>query len=71
VILQALQQSGWVDGQNVKIDYRWGSGHVDDARKYAAELVSLAPDVMMATGGASVGALLEATKTIPRVRKRP
>jgi ABC-type uncharacterized transport system substrate-binding protein len=67
VILQALRQSGWADGQNVKIDYRWGGGHVDDARKYASELVSLAPDVMMATGGASVGALLEATKTIPIV----
>jgi putative ABC transport system substrate-binding protein len=67
VLLQTLQQSGWVDGRNVKIDYRWGGGHTDDARKYAAELVSLAPDVLMATGGASVGALLEATKTTPVV----
>jgi putative ABC transport system substrate-binding protein len=66
-LLQALQQSGWVEGRNVKIDQRWGGGHADDARKYAAELVSLAPDVMMATGGASVGALLAATKTIPVV----
>lgn len=67
VLLQAFQQLGWVDGRNVKIDYRWGGGQVDDARKYATELVSLAPDVMMATGGASVGALLEASKTIPVV----
>jgi ABC-type uncharacterized transport system substrate-binding protein len=67
MLLQTLQQLGWVDGRNVKIDHRWGGGHVDDARKYAVELVSLAPDVMIATGGASVGALLEATKTIPVV----
>jgi ABC-type uncharacterized transport system substrate-binding protein len=66
-LLQALQQSGWIDGRNVRIDYRWGAGNADDARKYAAELVSLAPDVMVATGGASVGALLQATKTIPVV----
>jgi putative ABC transport system substrate-binding protein len=67
VIVQALQQSGWVDGRNVKIEPRWAGGHADNARKYAAELVSLAPDVMVATGGASVGALLEASKTIPVV----
>jgi len=66
-LLQALQQLGWIDGRNVRIDYRWSSGNVDDARKYAAELVSLAPDVMVATGGASVGALLQATRTIPIV----
>ena len=66
-LLQALQQLGWIDGRNVSIDYRWSSGNVDDARKYAAELVSLAPDVMVATGGASVGALLQATRTIPIV----
>jgi putative ABC transport system substrate-binding protein len=65
--VQALQQAGWVDGRNVKIDPRWAGGHADEARKYAAELVSLAPDVMVATGGASVGALLEASKTIPVV----
>jgi putative ABC transport system substrate-binding protein len=67
VLLQALQQLGWVDGRNVKIDYRWSSGTADEAHKFATELVSLAPDVMMATGGASVGALLQATKTIPVV----
>jgi putative ABC transport system substrate-binding protein len=67
VLVQALQQAGWVDGRNVKIDPRWAGGHADEARKYAAELVSLAPDVMVATGGASVGPLLEASKTIPVV----
>jgi putative ABC transport system substrate-binding protein len=66
-LLQAFAQLGWVDGRNVKIDYRWGGGNADEARKYAAELVGLGPEVMMATGGASVGALLQASKTIPVV----
>ena len=66
-LVQALQQLGWIDGRNVRIDYRWGGGNVDNARKFAAELVTLAPDVMVATGGASVGSLLQATKTIPVV----
>ena len=43
--LQALQQLGWTVGQNVQIEYRWSAGSEDDARKYAAELVALAPDV--------------------------
>jgi ABC-type uncharacterized transport system substrate-binding protein len=67
VLVQALQQSGWVDGRNVRIEPRWAGGRADDARKFAAELVSLAPDILVATGGASVGALLEASKTIPVV----
>src|SRR5262249_15126399 len=67
VVRQALQELGWVDGRNVRIDYRWGGGSADEARKYAAELVALAPDVMMAAGGASVGPLLQASKTIPVV----
>jgi ABC transporter substrate binding protein len=73
-ILQALQQLGWIDGRNVRIDYRWSGGNANDGRKYAAELVALAPDVMVATGGASVGPLLQAAKTIPVVcqkRQRP
>jgi putative ABC transport system substrate-binding protein len=45
--LQALQQLGWTVGQNVQIDYRWSAGKEDDTRKYAAELVALAPDVML------------------------
>ena len=64
---EGLQQLGWADGGNARIDYRWGSGNADDMRKYAAELVALAPDVLMATGGASVGPLLQATKSIPIV----
>jgi putative tryptophan/tyrosine transport system substrate-binding protein len=65
--LQGLQQLGWADGRNVQIEYRWGAGDADDMRKYAAELVTLAPDVMLATGGASVGPLLQASKTVPIV----
>jgi len=67
VFVQALRDMGWVDGRNVKIEARWSGGHADDARKYAAELASLAPDVLVATGGASVGALLDASKSIPVV----
>ena len=47
--LQGLQQLGWTDGRNVRIDYRWGAGNADDIRKYAAELVALAPDVILAS----------------------
>jgi ABC-type uncharacterized transport system substrate-binding protein len=66
-LLQALQQLGWIDGRNVEIDYRWGGSNAEDLRKYAAELVTLGPDVMVATGGASFGSLFLATRTIPIV----
>jgi ABC-type uncharacterized transport system substrate-binding protein len=65
--LQGLQQFGWSDGRNVKIDIRWGAGNADDMRKYAAELVTLAPDVMLATGGTTIGPLLQASRTVPIV----
>ena len=65
--LQGLQQLGWTDGRNVRIDIRWAAGKADDARKYAAELVALAPDVILASGGAAVGQLLQATRTVPIV----
>ncbi len=65
--LQGLQQLGWTDGRNVRIDTRWGAGNADDIRKYAAELVALAPDVILATGSATVGPLLQATRTVPIV----
>src|SRR5262249_23169573 len=50
--LQGLQQLGWTVGQNVQIDYRWGAGSADLMRKYAAELVTLAPDVILAHSSA-------------------
>ena len=66
--LQGLQQLGWTDGRNVRIDIRWGAaGDVDGNRKNAAELVALAPDVMLATTLPSATALLQATRTIPIV----
>jgi putative tryptophan/tyrosine transport system substrate-binding protein len=65
--LQALQQLGWTDGRNVKIDYRWPAGDPDKARKYAAELVGLAPDVILAISAASLGPLLQATRAVPIV----
>jgi len=64
--LQALQQLGWTVGQNVQIEYRWSAGSEDDARKYAAELVALAPDVIF-TAGADVEPLRRATRTVPIV----
>jgi ABC-type uncharacterized transport system substrate-binding protein len=65
--LQTLQQLGWTVGRNVQIDYRWGMGSADSNRRYAAELVALAPDVIVATGTAAVGPLLQATRTVPIV----
>jgi putative tryptophan/tyrosine transport system substrate-binding protein len=65
--IQALQQSGWIDGQNVRIDTRWADGSAAEIRKHANELVALAPDVIVASGTASAGALLQATHTLPIV----
>jgi len=65
--LQVLQQLGWTDGRNVRIDIRWGAGNADDIRKYAAELAAVAPDVIFASGTASVGPMLQATRTVPIV----
>jgi putative tryptophan/tyrosine transport system substrate-binding protein len=65
--VQGLQQLGWTDGRNVRIDTRWAAGNADDTRKHAAELVALAPDVILATGSASVAALQQATRTVPIV----
>ena len=64
---QGLQQLGWIDGRNVRIETRWSGGKADDARRYAAELTALAPDVILASGGAIVGPLLQATRTVPIV----
>jgi ABC-type uncharacterized transport system substrate-binding protein len=64
---QTLAQLGWTDGRSAQIDYRWGAGDPDDLRKYAAELIALAPDVIFATGGTSLGPLLHASRTVPIV----
>jgi putative ABC transport system substrate-binding protein len=65
--LQGLQQLGWTDGRNVRIDTRWGGGDTNRIRRYAAELVSLAPDVTLASATPAVAALQEATRTVPIV----
>ncbi len=65
--VQGLQQLGWTDGRNLQIDYRRGAGDTDLTGRYAAELVALAPDVILASGGMVVGALLQATRTVPIV----
>jgi putative ABC transport system substrate-binding protein len=61
---QALQQLGWSDGGNVRIDTRWGANDVDRDRRYAAELAALAPDVVLAAGTLSVAALQHVTRTL-------
>ena len=64
---QALQLLGWIDGQNVRIDYRLADGKADTLRKFAAELVALAPNVILALSSAATAPLLEATSIVPIV----
>ena len=64
---QALQQLGWIDGRNVRIDYRFGLGNAADIRRHTAELVALAPDVILASASPAVAALQLATRTVPIV----
>jgi putative ABC transport system substrate-binding protein len=64
---QGLQQFGWTIGRNVRIDSRWPAGDSERIRRYAAELVALSPDVILATGSAAAGPLLQATRTVPIV----
>ena len=65
--LQGLQQLGWTADRNLRIDTRWAAGNAADARKYAAELVALAPDVIFTDGDVGLGSMLEATRTVPIV----
>jgi putative tryptophan/tyrosine transport system substrate-binding protein len=65
--LQGLQELGWSVGRNLRIDIRWSAGNADDTHKYAAELVALAPDIILASTTPSVAALLQATRTVPIV----
>jgi putative ABC transport system substrate-binding protein len=65
--VEGLAQLGWTEGRNVRIDARWTAGNAADALKYAAELVALAPEVILVGGGASIGALLRATHSVPIV----
>src|SRR5258705_9453776 len=63
---QGLQELGWPVGRNVRIDYRWAAGQVDRYRSYAAELLALSPDVVLAVGSAAMGPL-QATRSVPVV----
>src|SRR5262249_22734661 len=65
--LQPLQELGWTDGHNVRIDTRWAAGDADRHRRYAAELVALAPDVILASGSPALMSLQQLTRTVPIV----
>src|SRR5215470_9314959 len=64
---QSLQQLGWSEGTNVTVHYRWGAGDAERIRRYAAELVELAPDVILTNATRPVMALQQTTRTIPIV----
>ena len=65
--VHGLQQLGWADGRNVRIELRFNMGKADNVRRYVAELAALAPDVIVATGSATVGPLLQSTRDTPIV----
>src|SRR5262245_31823380 len=64
---QGLAELGWIVGRNVRIEYRWGAGDLDRFRRYAAELIALSPDVVLATAGSIVGTFQQASRTVPIV----
>jgi putative tryptophan/tyrosine transport system substrate-binding protein len=65
--LQGMQEAGWIIGRNIRIDTRWATTNAVDIRTQATELAALAPDVILAYGASTVGALLQATRTVPIV----
>ena len=65
--LQGLQEFGWAVGRNMRIDFRWGGGDAEKTRRYATELVALAPDVILTSGATALGPLLQATRSVPIV----
>jgi putative tryptophan/tyrosine transport system substrate-binding protein len=65
--LQGLRELGWIEGRNLRLDYRWGGGDSARIRRDAVELVALTPDVILAGGGQVMGPLQEATRTVPIV----
>jgi putative ABC transport system substrate-binding protein len=66
-LLQGLQELGWIDGRNIRLEYRWGEGLTDRIRDYAVELVALAPDVIVANGSPAMGPLQRTTTSLPIV----
>ena len=67
VFLRALQERGWIEGRNIRVDRRWATFEHDLVQKYAMELVALTPDVILAGNGGVVPALQNATRSIPIV----
>jgi len=65
--LQGLALLGWTIGRNVRVDTRWATANAAEVRRQAAELAALAPDVILAHGNAALGAMLQATRTVPIV----
>src|SRR5262249_9073432 len=65
--LRALQELGWTVGRNVRVDYRWGPGNAELYRRHSAELVALAPDVILTNGTTTIGPVLQTTRTVPIV----
>jgi putative tryptophan/tyrosine transport system substrate-binding protein len=65
--VEELQHLGWIDGQNVRFDFRWPADDAERIRKYAAELIALAPDVILAAGAVTLGPLQKASRTVPIV----
>jgi putative tryptophan/tyrosine transport system substrate-binding protein len=67
VFQEQLHQLGWIEAHNLRIHYRWTTSDDDELRRYASELVALAPEVIMATGSPTVAALREVSRTVPIV----
>jgi putative tryptophan/tyrosine transport system substrate-binding protein len=65
--LEGVAESGWIIGRNVRIDTRWAGAKGDDIRRHAQDLAALAPDVILAHGGSTVGPLQQASRTVPIV----
>jgi len=65
--VHGLQQLGWTDGRNAQLDVRWAAGDPERIRRYAAELVALSPDVILASGGTTLGPLRQVSRTVPTV----
>src|SRR5690242_1970192 len=65
--VKELKRLGWTEGRNVRIEIRESAGKAPVARKYAAEIVAFAPDVILASGGSTIAPLREATHTVPIV----
>jgi putative ABC transport system substrate-binding protein len=66
-LVQALRQWGWTEGQNIQIEVRWSAGDADLARIYAAQLIGLMPDIIIAASTTNLTAVQQATGTIPLV----